>query len=58
LNWFNAVKYDIAGMSFSANDIEHGVLRGNRSSPASLGSLLGFKGGHYFRSDDPRVSQV
>eukprot|EP00884_Botryococcus_braunii_P017002 jgi/Botrbrau1/3986/Bobra.0365s0058.2 len=58
LSWFNAVKYDIAGMSFSANDIEHGILRGNRSSPASFGSLLGFKGGHYFRSDDPRVSQI
>ena len=39
--WFGAVKYNIGGFDFSANDIEHGVLRANAASPSSLGSLLG-----------------
>jgi glutaredoxin len=58
LRWFDGVSYEIGGYKFSANDIEHGVLRGNAPSPASPLSLLGF--GKWarktFASDDPRLS--
>lgn len=33
LGFFRRAAYLIAGMRFSADDIEHGVLRGNRKSP-------------------------
>jgi GH15 family glucan-1,4-alpha-glucosidase len=35
-NFFRRVKYRIGDMSFSPNDIEHGILRGNRRPPNSL----------------------
>ena len=41
LTWFGDVSYTIGGYRFSANDIEHGILRGNAPSPASLWSILG-----------------
>ena len=34
------MSYVIGGARYSSNDIEHGVLRGNKASPASLLSLL------------------
>lgn len=34
--FFNKVLYRIGGEDFSLNDIEHGILRGNRKAPASL----------------------
>jgi Protein of unknown function, DUF547 len=40
LTFFGDVKYRIGADTYSADDIEHGVLRGNAASPASLGSLL------------------
>jgi len=41
LKWFDNISYTIGGVRFSSNDIEHGVLRGNAASPASIFSLLG-----------------
>ena len=41
LKFFDEAKYDIGGLQYSANDIEHGVLRSNRPSPAAIGVLLG-----------------
>ena len=60
LYWFGAVKYNIGGHDFSANDIEHGVLRSNAASPTSVGSLLGrpdWARGQ-FRAGDPRLALV
>lgn len=58
--WFGAVKYNIGGHDFSANDIEHGVLRANAASPTSVGSLLGrpeWARGQ-FKTNDPRLPLV
>jgi glutaredoxin len=41
LKWFDNISYTIGGVRFTSNDIEHGVLRGNAASPASIFSLLG-----------------
>lgn len=41
LKFFGACKYVIAGSEYSADDCEHGILRDNAPSPASIGSLLG-----------------
>jgi Protein of unknown function, DUF547 len=60
LAWFGAVRYNIGGMEFSCNDIEHGVLRGNAPSPASLGVLLGRPrwASNTFKKKDPRARLV
>ncbi|MBE9503221.1 MAG: DUF547 domain-containing protein [Proteobacteria bacterium] len=39
--FFSKIKYDIGGYRFSANDIEHGILRANSRPP--LGGLKQFK---------------
>jgi hypothetical protein len=36
-SFFNDLQYEIAGVLWSLNDIEHGVLRGNSAPPGSLG---------------------
>ena len=41
LTVFDRYSYDIGGHAYSGNDIENGVLRGNRPSAASVGALLG-----------------
>ena len=60
LGWFSSIKYEIGGQEYSADAIEHGILRGNRPGPASIAVLLGHpewsKG--YFKKDDPRLKQV
>ena len=43
LSFFKGSYYLIDGQRFSADDIEHGVLRGNKPPPSSLGALLGVK---------------
>ena len=43
LTWFGRVAYRIGGHVFSADDIEHGILRGNASPPASILNLIGLK---------------
>jgi len=45
--FFNKVAYIISGHKFSLNELEHGVLRGNRRSPGSLFRPFG--------SSDPRL---
>jgi hypothetical protein len=45
--FFHRVAYDIGGQRFSLNDMEHGILRGNRRPPYAL-----FKP---FGSRDPRL---
>ena len=60
LRWFSSIKYNIGGQDYSADDIEHGVLRGNRPASASLPVLLGhpeWSSGH-FKRGDPRLKQV
>ncbi len=47
IGFFRRVAYDVGGMRFSADDIEHGVLRGNRRHP-----YLPFP---QFARDDPRL---
>ena len=60
LQWFSSIKYLIGGQEYSANDIEHGVLRNNKPSPANLLSLIGLSGfaPKTFQPGDPRLSQV
>jgi hypothetical protein len=45
--FFNRVTYLIGGHFFSLNDIEHGILRGNRKPPGGLG--------RQFSRSDPRL---
>ena len=47
LEFFRRAAYDVGGFRFSADDIEHGVLRGNRRHP-----YLPFP---QFAKDDPRL---
>ena len=47
IGFFRRVAYDVGGMRFSADDIEHGVLRGNRRHP-----YLPFR---QFGKNDPRL---
>ena len=60
LGRFSSIKYRIGGQEYSANDIEHGVLRNNKPSPANLLSLIGLSGyaPKTFQPGDPRLSQV
>ncbi|MDT8444630.1 MAG: glycoside hydrolase family 15 protein [Desulfuromonadales bacterium] len=48
--FFRRIGYRIGGMEFTADDIEHGILRGNHRFP---GSLI-----HPFGDNDPRSKQV
>lgn len=45
--FFGRIKYKVGGYVFSANDIEHGILRANASNPQT-----GFKA---FKKSDPRL---
>lgn len=55
--WFDKIRYEIGGYTFSSNDIEHGVLRGNAPSPANLLSMIGLSSlaGKSFKGSDPRA---
>jgi len=57
LRWFGDISYDIGGHTFSANDIEHGILRANAPSPASFWSIVGLRNcaPPTFSQKDPRV---
>ena len=50
LGFFRKTAYDIAGLRFNADDIEHGILRGNRGHPLLPGPQ--------FPSQDPRLSWI
>ncbi len=49
-NFFRGVSYRIGGWFFSPDDIEHGILRGNRRPPYSLWRR--------FRRGDPRLQFI
>ena len=49
-DFFDRIRVRIGGQEFSANDIEHGVLCGNRSNPLS--------GARPFSANDPRLAHV
>jgi len=40
-NFFRRVQYQIGGFTFTPDDIEHGILRGNRRPPNSLFRMFG-----------------
>ncbi|MFW6106505.1 MAG: glycoside hydrolase family 15 protein, partial [Desulfovermiculus sp.] len=46
-NFFNRIKYDIGGLFFNPDDIEHGILRANSRPPHGLRKP--------FAKDDPRL---
>lgn len=52
LRFFSDTAYEVNGRAFSLDDIEHGVLRGNRGHP----KWLGLK--RQLRRHDPRRAQV
>jgi hypothetical protein len=60
LKWFASIKYTVGDRDYSSNDIEHGILRGNKPSPAHPLSLIGLS--HLapltFKDSDPRLLQV
>ncbi len=47
--FFSSVSYDLGGQNFTLNDIENGILRGNKSSMATLYMIP-------FKANDPRLS--
>jgi hypothetical protein len=49
-NFFRGVYYQVGNYNFSPDDIEHGILRGNRRPPYSL-----FR---RFRGGDPRLNYI
>jgi len=60
LKWFANIKYVVGSQEYSSNDIEHGVLRGNKASPANVLSLIGLSqfAPLTFKTGDPRLKQV
>lgn len=60
LAWFAKINYIVGGLKYSSNDIEHGVLRGNKASPANPLSLIGLSqlAPLTFKRSDPRLAQV
>ena len=60
LTFFSSIKYCIGGIEYSANDIEHGILRAtNPVLPLLRSSLVARSGlGGYFKQNDPRMQQV
>ncbi len=60
LAWFAKINYIIGGLQYSSNDMEHGVLRGNKPSPANPLSLIGLSqlAPLTFKRGDPRLAQV
>jgi len=53
-----AARYFIAGSEYTADDLENGILRGNRPAASSLGMLIGFPGlsSGPFGAGDPRAA--
>jgi glutaredoxin len=53
--FFTKVKYNIAGLLFSLDDIEHGILRSNQPHPSKLQPLSTLNHQTYFTEDDKRA---
>ena len=60
LRWFDSIAYTVGGQRYTSNDMEHGVLRGNRPSPANVLSLLGLASlaPKTFKRGDARLPQA
>ena len=60
LTYFDRHAYDIGGHAYTCDDIEHGVLRGNRPGVASVEAILGVPGASRgpFGSEDPRAAHA
>lgn len=41
LDFFSKASYDIGGSTYTCDDIENGILRGNRPGAATIGALIG-----------------
>jgi len=57
LSYFDRHAYEIGGATYTCDDIEHGVLRGNQPGAASLGAICGVPGlsrGPFDSRTDPR----
>lgn len=54
------VRYDIGGCEYSADDMENGVLRGNRPPASALGVLIGvpWLASGPFKADDARLDKL
>ncbi|MCU0491981.1 MAG: DUF547 domain-containing protein [Chloroflexaceae bacterium] len=50
MTFFTRAAYNVGGMRFSCNEIEHGVLRGNAGNP--------FLPGPQFAANDPRLAHM
>ncbi|CEG01687.1 Domain of unknown function DUF547 [Ostreococcus tauri] len=60
LDFFSKASYDIGGSTYTCDDIENGILRGNRPGAATIGALTGrpsLSRGP-FRAGDPRRNHV
>lgn len=60
LDFFSKTSYDVAGSTYTCDDIENGILRGNRPGAATLGALLDkpWLSRGPFREGDPRRNHV
>jgi len=58
--FFASAKYNIGGYDYSADDMENGVLRGNRAAASNLWVVLGLHqlSGGQFKKGDPRRAKV
>jgi len=57
-HFFTRICYDIGGLLFSADDIEHGILRGNQRPPHGLFNHFAREDGklpHVVEPPDPRI---
>jgi glutaredoxin len=50
VTFFHAIKYQLGDQTYSLNELENGVLRGNRTVPFHLRKL--------FKADDPRLVAI
>ena len=60
LDFFSKASYDIGGSTYTCDDIENGILRGNRPGAATIGALVGrpFLSRGPFREGDARRNHV
>ena len=57
LSYFDRHAYEVEGVMYTCDDIEHGCLRGNQPSAASIGAIVGFpklSRGPFANPNDPR----
>jgi glutaredoxin len=57
MSFYSSIIYDIGGLTYSADDMENGVLRGNKPGAANPWALIGFpqmSKGQFPEEKDPR----